>query len=675
MNAKDTSQMTAIEIARRMADLGETERALKAYELALKQEETVAEDRFEAACALLQFGEDYTIAYDEFLVLCREETIRADAIDILTQSFYLPNEQQMKEQYEKNCRLLKKYPFLFRKDFLPFEELPVKFYPYDDKGVIPFHPEEERFDTYTNFNDPEVTHYFFRDLEKPILATDIFSQYELEYLRDNVRRSEWVGKENHVYLHYSDWGEFCSYLQCWDMKTLLMESKFVFLIGEEVSRYPIDFKKEFGVDYSEYSVKPLGIREINKIIWHTQLLFHNGGDFFNEILHGHPYLLADDSAMFDETLEVFEHLLDCANGIARSKGEKRWGDDTFQILDKSILLELVETKRRTLKDAMVTYYLGQKKYTRHLDPASRITPAIVYQPHFASMSFNWGMHEAGGIIPRCSAYDNVKNAGILQDFKYIKVFTPMRRPTSSHAAAVAFMQKQIDQGYKFGRDADEDGMVVMADSYFDRIMNRSFMTDDQDRLLRDSRIVRFEDAKLDPTATFTALAEFLDVPYTETMTYCSNEQGIMRNGFSTAALYRTRDEFCDEYERRLMEYLLRDTYEYYGYDFNYYDGKPMTQEEVETLLGKCHTNEELVRASWWANRERMERQFGVKGDELDSKLKEMEETNVSIHKETRLLAVRILRHGLKFCNEAGTPLRLMTKLEPKPELMEQPLYH
>ena len=45
-----------------------------------------------------------------------------------------------------------------------------------------------------------------------------------------------------------------------------------------------------------------------------------------------------------------------------------------------------------------------------------------------------------------------------------------------------------------------------------RILNRSFMVDWQDRLYTDSVLVRFEDAKLNPKATFTALAAFLDIP-------------------------------------------------------------------------------------------------------------------------------------------------------------------
>lgn len=679
MQKQDIENMTMVEVARRLAELGQPDKALEAYTTALKQKNIIPEEQLEAACAVLQYGEDYKLAYDALLAVYKEGTFRADAFEILTGAFYAPNQKSIRETYEKNCRLLKKYPYLFRKDFLPFEELPVKFYPYDNKGVLPFHPKEERFDAYTNLNDPEIRHYFFRDLEKPILAHDIVSQYELEYLRDNVRRSDWVGKENHVYLHYSDWGTFCAYLQVWDMKPLLREEKLVFLIEDEIAQYPIDFKERFGIDYSQYPVKPIGIREVNKIIWHTQLLFHNGGDFFNEIMDRHPNLLVEDSVFFKETLDIFHMLLNCANLIAKSKGKEQWGEDSFNLFEESVLLELSSLKNRTLKDAMVAYYLGKTYITKHFDKNSRIAPAIVYQPHFSNMKFMWDLHESGQIIPHCSANDDIRNSGLFQQFKYIKAFTPMRRSTNSHAAAVAFMQKQVDLGHRFSWEEStgnkEDQLVIVEDTFFDRIMNRSYMADDHDRLLRDSRLVRFEDAKLNPTATFTALAEFLDIPYTESMTYGSDMKGIIKDSFRTNAVYNTREEFSDEYERCLMEYLQRDVYECYGYGFDYYDGKPMTQEEIEELLGKCHTQEDLVEASWWKNREKLKLRLEMDDEELDEWIEKAANANVSAHKESRLLAIRVLRHGLNFCNENGEPLRLMTPLKLDPELLERPLYH
>ena len=52
----------------------------------------------------------------------------------MTQAFYLPNVEALRRQYEENCTLLSRYPYLFRRDFLPFEDLPIQFYPYDDDG-------------------------------------------------------------------------------------------------------------------------------------------------------------------------------------------------------------------------------------------------------------------------------------------------------------------------------------------------------------------------------------------------------------------------------------------------------------------------------------------------------------------------------------------------------------
>lgn len=682
--AAPNTEMNVMEAARQLAELGYAEKALQAYAVAMKKADLAPADRFEAACAVLQYSEDYKGAYDVFLELFHEGTLRGEAFSVLTDAFYLPNEDEMKKQYENNCRLLQKYPYLFRKDFLSFEELPVRFYPYDDNGVIPYYEKEARFGSYTNVNEPVVRHYFFRDLDKPVLAKDIFSQYELEYLKDNVRRSDLVAKENHIYLHYSDWGDFCSHLQVLNLDALLKEQKFVFLIGDEIAQYPIDFKERFGIDYSEYTVKPVAIREVNKIIWHTQLYCHNGGDFFNEILHGHPYLLADTSSMFQTIYPVFENILRCAKAIANSKNKKRFNESAFEVMDRERLEELVALHRPTLKDAMVTFYLGQEKYTRHLDPSSRIVPAIVYQPHFGNMKFNWRLHESRNIIPECSAYSEIKESGLLQQFKYIKTFTPMRRATTSHAAGIRFMYQQAVQGEVASAKVKgkDDGLpVIVRDALFERIMNRSFMVDDADRLMTDSRIVRFEDGKLNPVATFTALAEFMDVPYAKTMTYCSDETGIdpvfedNAIGFDPAPVYRTYDEYADEHERRLMEYLWRDVYEFYDYGFQYYDNKPMTHEDVEALLEQCHTNEDLCRDSWQKNRGKVGKKHKLEGTALDEKVRELADEDLAKFKETRLLAIRILRHGLGFCSPDGKPLRMMEPLKLDPALLQTELYH
>ena len=671
--------MTAIEIARRMAELGAVEKAVEAYGVALKQGETTAEERLEAACAVLQFGEDYTVAYDAFLSLYREGQFMQEVRSILDEAFYLPNIKKQEKRYKKNCKLLKNYPYLFQKNFPAFDELPIKFYPYDDNGVLPFDTNEERFDNYIDINEPIIRHYFFKDLEKPIFAQEIFSQYELEYLKDNVRRSDWVGRENHIYLYYADWGIFCAYLQVLDMKPLLEDEKFVFLIGEEKSLYPIDFKARFGIDYSQYPVKPVHIREVHRLVWHTQLSAHNGGDFFNEILHEHPNMTADSSRIFSRHMISLNLIRNCAQEIINSKGAQTWGPESKKDLTPEILQQLIELKRVTLKDALVAFNLGSVECVRHLDANARIVPALFFQPHFWTMKFWWTLHETGGVELSIDEVQEMMEIGLMQQFRYIKTFTPMRRLTTSHAATVRFMDAQVVQGYSFGSETEEEKneLFTIGDCLYDRILNRTFMVDENDRIFKDSCLVRFEDAKLNHKAVFTALAEFLDIPYTESMTYCSDMTGRdpAGIGFSTTAVYRTYDEFIDDNERKLLEYLLRDVYQTYGYDFHYYDGKTMTQEEVEALLEKCERNLELYRNSWWAVRDKISRLHGIEGEELDAYIESECQKGIERHREMRRLAVKVLNYGLPFVNKNGEPLTMMKPLKLDPALLEQPLYH
>ena len=171
---------------------------------------------------------------------------------------------------------------------------------------MPYYVEEGRFGEVTDYSDPVITRNYFHDLENPILAKDVYSQYELEYLNDNVRLSEHVSRENHVYLHYSSWAEFCAYLQVLNFRKLLADRKLVFLMEDEISQYPIDFKERFGIDYSIYPLRPVGVREVNRLIWHMQLSYHNGGDFFNEIMDAHPNLLSSSSIFHDSMEETME---------------------------------------------------------------------------------------------------------------------------------------------------------------------------------------------------------------------------------------------------------------------------------------------------------------------------------------------------------------------------------
>lgn len=673
------SESRSLEIARKLVGLGKDKEAAKAYKVAL--DEGIDDDpaaELEAALWNLQFGSNYEISYTVLHKLHCEGEFKKEIFDIMTTAFYIPNVKDLKSRYERNCKLLKKYPYIFRKDFIPFEELPILFYPYSDASYIPYYISENRFGDLIDFKETVIRHYFFHDLEDPILAKDIFSQYELEYLRDNVRDSTYVAKENHIYLHYTDWAVFCAYLQCLNIRTLLEDKKFVFLIENEISEYPIDFKERFGIDYSKYTLKPIGIREVNKLIWHTQLSTHNGGDFFNEIFDAHPNLIVLPSLMLDNTEELVSKLQKRFDEIKSTQETS----DVIAEWDPHYVRELYLMKSRTERDFLVGIFLNDKRATVGMDYASRIAPALFFQPHFGNIEYMAELDSKGHATLVSEQYDTIKKSPMFRNFKYIKTFTPMRRITTSYGATVKFMYNMSKLSWT---KPEPDGKrCVVGDTVTERIMNRSFMLDPHERLYKDSVLVRFEDGKLNPKATFTALAEFLDIPYTESLTYCSEygkrDPVVPGNsvGFGTEALYRTYDDYANDAERCLVEYFMRDAYEYYGYDFMYYHGEEMDIERVKRLIAGCTTINQFIRETYRPVLiEQTEKGYAEvpHGKTLEESVEAtLDEAEERMNKE-RMRAFEVLMNGLNFVNRAGQPLYMMPKLKLDPELLEQPLYH
>jgi len=669
--------MNVLEIARRCAHLGAVSEALSAYMLALEQKELAPEEQLEAALYLLRSGQKgYRVAYTHLCRMYNEGVLRTDCLDVMTTAFYVPNMKQMKVRYEKNRDALMKYPYLFRKDFPKFEDLLLRFYPFDDNGYLPFDPKAEHFRDYVNFNYPVVSRNFFKNLDNPILAKDVYSQYELEYLYDNIRPSEDVGRENHLYLHYSSWETFCAYLQCINVRHILKGKKIVFLMEDEISLYPINFLEKYGINYSQYPVKPICSHDIHRLIWHTQLSSDNGGDFFNEIFDNHPNLVCMPSVMMDNVEEI---VANCKEAFEKADKLRIQGKDID--FDQDWVSKLYWAGERTDKDILSAFFFDQADYMKGLDHASRIAPALFFQPHFSHMKYDMKPGEKGRTILLCEQYDHIRQSPIFKSFKYIKTFTPMRRFTTSYAATIRWVVE------KRSHVTEVNGKkVVNFDVAVDRVLNRSFMIDPADRLYQDSVLVRFEDGKTNPKAVFTALAAFLDIPYTESMTYCS-EKGIHdvetadgnAVGFDIRTVYSTYDEYATDEERAYIEFCLRDAYEFYGYDLHYYDGEPADEEQVKEWIKHFTVTNHWIAASW-------ERALPVKdyismdgvlietGVDKQIRSKAVEKI-IAKYDDIRLRLAKMMMSKPYFINKAGQPLRMMPMLKLDSALLEQPLYH
>ena len=661
--------MTMLEIARRFAETKQPKKAQEAYTLFLKTEKSkTPEEELEAASYIFFSRGDYQISYTIFVSLYNRGLFQQAIMDIMYQAFYLPNVDKQRKRYTENLRILKEYPYCFQKDFPDFEDLPLLFFPFNDKGYLPFDREKNSFGEYTNFKEEIMDRYFFRDLENPILANDVFSQYQLEYLVDNVRRSEWVGRENHIYLHYSSVEALCAYLPCLSLKKILREKKIVFLFGDEINLYPIDFKERFGIDYSQYPVKPFGIREINRLIWHTQLSTHNGGDFFNEIFYEHPNLLSFESVMLENIRKIIRELQ---------------SDFRSSALNASLIRELTGISKPTAKDFLVALFLNNETMHRGLDLHSRIVPALFFQPHFSDVNFTLQTDEKEtAALLESNQLEEIGRSPIFNQFKYIKTFAPMRRITTSYGATIRYMARQIEEQEE-DQEIKPDEIVNMPDELTERLLSRGYFVDTSSRLFKDSILVRFEDGKLNPKATFTALAEFLDIPYTESLTRCSSFRGdgvssSQENdqGFELGAVYRTYDEYTDDADRAIIEFFFRDAYQKYGYDFHYYTGEPVDRQWIEKKLSEMTNLDNLIfRSIQFTLRHTFIAEHLEDKEEMENFVKTHGDKVMAAKREHRIKIMNIFLNGPRFINKNGQPLQMMKKLELDPELLEQPLYH
>lgn len=335
----------------------------------------------------------------------------------------------------------------------------------------------------------------------------------------------------------------------------------------------------------------------------------------------------------------------------------------------------------TDKDILVAWFLSKKNCTQSLDLNSRIVPAIFYQPHFSNINYTFEPGPHGSVMLKGLQLEKIHQSRMF-DFKYIKTFVPVRRFTTSYGSTVRSMYGTAR------RQAEEDPKakmtLVVPDAITQRVCNRSFMRDVDDRLYYDSVVVRFEDGKLNPKATFSALAAFLDLPYTESMTYCSENgthdvQGWAGNvvGFDTASVYRTYDDWTNDNERASLEFLLRDAYEYYGYDFHYYDGQPMDEDGLQNLLHRYTRLDPMIRETWarYYQPKIVNGGWGALTEEEQAKLKKQLDAHLEKYQKSRTEIGHILMSDPRFVNEREQPLHMIPLLKLDPALLEQPLYH
>lgn len=207
----------------------------------------LVEMRLQITQQLKQNGiENYCMFTDDHIFYANKE---ANTIEI----------KDGKANYAWNKKLLLNYPYFF--------------------GKIP------EFKLLQNelVNLDEDIPYFFKDLSKPLFIRNLSHPLHIKFLFDNVRASEDVAMENHIYLYYENELSLLKMLCKCDLKSLLKKQKFVFLSGKQNKKmYPLNFKKKYGIDYASMKFKPLRADELKRIIIYNNYNA-SGQDFLFQI--------------------------------------------------------------------------------------------------------------------------------------------------------------------------------------------------------------------------------------------------------------------------------------------------------------------------------------------------------------------------------------------------------
>lgn len=546
----------------------------------------------------------YEIAVQLFILLYQKGFARDEMIRTILDCYYEPNMFKLKECYDKNITLLKKYPFIMKKDFPEFESLHIKPIPTAEGRYDLFDEKADAFFGAYEVKSRKDERPFFQDLEQQILVKNESNPWNIAYLCDNVRRSEDYGGDNHIYLYYDSFELFCCYLQVMDITAYLGNQKLVFIFGQAQldAYYPLDFKQLFGIDYEAMGCKPVRVDEVNRLCFGHQVTWASGVTFVLEVMDFHPNLLTvpidnifpllyESILKGKSALEISSLLKQEKSILTRISSGYQYDEDVprinaffkangFDILREAALL-LKKVKKPTKAMWMKAFYLAYS-YSMGREFKSRVAPVLYFHAHW--LKFNKDMPAQMGavlwIMDLIPQFDSFYMASYMRDICaqfgcdldwHVKRMWDRHGYTGSDRTTPYLIDKMVHfYRYAFLLDIIKAESDKAGNSYNELYWEKTV------------RMVRFEDMKLHPKATMTALCEFIDVPWSDTFMECTyqGEKLYDDHGFNPASLYKKREEILNVFDHYRIELLASGIFESWGYKNKYYDGTKYTAQEI-----------------------------------------------------------------------------------------------
>lgn len=493
-----------------------------------------------------------------------DEEEKQTIYQLLKDIYYIPNEKELRENYNKNCSLLSNYPFLLGWTNKKWEELEIEVIPLSETEFCVFYKEKDIFSGIYD-NATEKIPYFFKNLENPLLLEEIYLQSHLQFLQDNVRKSEDYGGDNHIYLYYENEELLSVLLQYNDLSLYLEDKKFVFLVGEEFKQcYPINFKERFDIEFREEDRKPIQLGEIKRIcFWYKHA--HSGNDFGRGILgescniqalKGHDFhSYSEKNGTLIWLNEIFRRILKEPQYKITFQQLKEFneGNGYYIALEEYEeflfwLEQKVERQYVTVIELFKGYFLFQYE-KRKINP--RIVPMLLWDPHMTENNL----------------YDD-----IIKSFTYQIILTSMREP-------IRTLYSSYKKGL-LGWNEFQTKFFIASDYQLDLFLNEEF----QDNYYG----YRFEDLKLYPLEQLKSICQVLNIPVDENMldAKAPHEKidGTVVEGFDMGALKGDMSQILSDFDQMRLKIYYEPILKYYGYDTFDLEEYPLTMNEVAQLF-------------------------------------------------------------------------------------------
>lgn len=631
------------------------------------------EEQFQNAVDTFDKG-DFRAAILSFIELYQKEYRRKQILQILNEACYLPNIEEMQKNYQRNTRMLKKYPFVFDRKIYEFEELPFCLYMVSESEFYVFDKATQHFIELYQFDSGTPF-----DLHTNLVDTPLFLDGEcdfshLKFLNDVVRRSEDIACDNHIYLFYNSFADLAKLLLVVSIEGLLDEQKFVFLFEEKNRFCSIDFNTQFGLDYSTLPVKEISVDEIKQIIFGWKIANVSGTSFLADIMDFHPQLLTIPDCIMNNFADFYLTQLkgrSLSQAITRLKQipdsdrRKQAVTDLVCVQVDSLSEPLRIELNRVSSDEFLTVL--EDVLSEHPNPNAREWLIGIYLAYARCHNRSFGR-----VVPALFVYphdDMFYLAGIgrdqfefyfdlIQDFTYHKIIAVIRNPVTQAGSVINFMTRGHPSARNAKGEIQLDPFYCMA---FGSLLPKDYYFPLNHPLREDIGVVRFEDLKLNPEAAFASVAEFLNIPVTESMfqtTWCGmtrmgvTTENTVFDGFDTAPVYKSYDQYLSVFDKYRIELLLNKLLDVYGYKPKYYDGQRFSDHAINAMMELpflCEEIETIVPAE----QKQSSREVGMQFIKFAAAIK-----------------------GFPFSVNSGTEqFAPLPWICPKEELLREPLYH